>query len=192
LSGTDHIAMPPNWRGGCNREELNLLRARWHKGTYADFNVYFLPEILCISTSSGVQSVPFGQKVTGYVYEFPTEVEPGSNGEKYDSVNVLTDTIPGGNFEGRNRGTTMIHEVGHWLGREYSSLTRQILANPLFQVLHTFRGGCEGRGDHVDDTAAEDFDTAQEHSGECDYSRDSYPRKPGKDPVDNFMNYSSE
>jgi hypothetical protein len=120
LSGTDHIATPPDWRGGCDRGELDLLRWRSHKGTYADLNVYFLPEILCVSKYAGVQLVPSSEVVTGYLYRFPTEVELGSYQVEYDSVNVLTDTIPGGGFEGRNKGTTMVHQVGHWLGREYS------------------------------------------------------------------------
>lgn len=67
------------------------------------------------------------------------------------------------------RGTDAVHEVGHWLG-----------------LLHTFRGGCLGEGDYIDDTPASRVTTV------CRTTLDSCPDRPGNDPVTNYMSYSYE
>ncbi len=70
---------------------------------------------------------------------------------KLDGVSVNVQGLPGGRATGFNRGDTVIHETGHWLG-----------------LLHTFEGGCSARGDLVADTPAE-----QEPSFGCDTTRDT-------------------
>lgn len=67
-----------------------------------------------------------------------------------------------------SHGQTTTHEVGHWLG-----------------LLHTFHGGCTGRGDLIDDTPA-----CKETYG-CDENADTCPESPGKDDVHNFMGYNT-
>jgi len=64
-------------------------------------------------------------------------------------------------------GMTLVHETGHWVNLE-----------------HTFFGGCNAKGDFVDDTPPMKVPT----SG-CPEGKDTCS-EPGLDPIHNYMDYS--
>ena len=87
-----------------------------------------------------------------------------------DGVVVDWESIPGTSdtYAGQyDEGKTATHEVGHWLNLE-----------------HTFFGGCNAKGDFVDDTPAQRTPT----SG-CPAGKDTCP-EVGLDPIHNYMDYS--
>lgn len=115
------------------------------------------------ATTLNVYVTKTEQDFLGFAY-FPKAF---SKGPRYlDGVVVLDGTLPGGYAAPYNEGDTLVHEVGHWLGLE-----------------HTFKGGCSGDGDHVEDTPAQ----AEPQFG-CPEGEDSCDAA-GLDPVHNFMNY---
>jgi len=78
--------------------------------------------------------------------------------------------LPTGHSQpGRQRGLTVAHEVGHYLG-----------------LIHTFQGGCQDRDD-VADTPAQSGPTMK-----CVAQIDSCPDRPGMDDVQNIMNYTDD
>jgi pregnancy-associated plasma protein-A len=88
-----------------------------------------------------------------------------------DGIVVDWESMPGTStrYAGRyDLGQTATHEAGHW-----------------FDLEHTFYGGCNAKGDFVDDTPAMLVPT----SG-CPEGKDTCPKEPGLDPIHNYMDYS--
>jgi hypothetical protein len=104
----------------------------------------------------------------GWAYLPSIVTKPGQaylDGVVVDWESMLgTSTTYAGRFD---QGETGTHEVGHWLNLE-----------------HTFFGGCNAKGDFVDDTPAQKVPT----SG-CPEGKDTC-KAPGLDPIHNYMDYS--
>jgi len=104
----------------------------------------------------------------GWAYLPDIVTKPGQaylDGAVIDWESFLgTSTTYAGRYD---QGETATHEVGHWLNLE-----------------HTFFGGCNAKGDFVDDTPKEKTAT----SG-CPAGKDTCTA-PGLDPIHNYMDYS--
>jgi len=89
---------------------------------------------------------------------------------KLNTIFIHTQSLPNGIYEEYNMGMTAVHEIGHYFG-----------------LLHTFSvmSRCE-EGDYISDTPIEKYP-----SFSCE-ERDSCPNHPGKDPINNFMDYSPD
>jgi hypothetical protein len=107
-----------------------------------------------------------GGDLLGYA-EFPSN---GAGKDTLDGVVLLNESLPGGAIAKYNLGDTAVHEVGHWLGLQ-----------------HTFANGCSTTGDRVSDTATEALPAF-----DCPVGRDSCGKDPGIDPVENFMDYTTD
>jgi len=89
-----------------------------------------------------------------------------------DGVVVLDESFPNGSASPYNLGMTGVHEVGHWLG-----------------LYHTFEGGCNGIGDHIQDTPAH----SKANYGEPEIGKPNYACTPGEfAPIHNYMNYVND
>jgi hypothetical protein len=104
----------------------------------------------------------------GWAYLPDIVTKPGQ--EYLDGIVVDWESMPGASttYAGKyDLGQTATHEAGHWINLE-----------------HTFFGGCNAKGDFVDDTPAQKVPT-----NGCPEGQDTC-REAGLDPIHNYMDYS--
>lgn len=162
--------------------ESQAMKSALRRGSYSALNLYFQTNLTSPSAPGKPPHILLGSctlpTTVTYVpglcpsppcvpISFPASVYT------FDGCSIRASTLPGGSFRGYNKGGTAVHEIGHWFG-----------------LLHTFQGeNCSfgNRGDYIDDTPLEAVST----SG-CPVGKDSCPLEPGLDPINNYMDYSSD
>lgn len=112
--------------------------------------------------------------IAGDVLGYATFPSGYSSFPQGDGIVVHYQTFPGGSYAPYNLGNTAAHEVGHWLG-----------------LYHTFQGGCSQNGNTGGDTISDTPAQASPTFG-CPKSRNSCSRVSGKDPINNFMDYTND
>ncbi|KAL8660471.1 MAG: hypothetical protein Q9202_006507 [Teloschistes flavicans] len=167
------------------------MKSALRSGTYSTLNIYFqsalqypiapgsVPDTDPSSFLLGTCGMPSPVTVTtcipasGAMPARCTSTSTAPTSYIADGCNVLLASMPGGGMQEYDQGKTAVHEVGHWFG-----------------LLHTFQDttcASSDGGDYIDDTPQEATST----SG-CPVGKDSCPASPGVDPVNNYMDYSSD
>ena len=142
------------------------------QGTYNTLNVYFQTNLSSADMSPGSILLGFCSLPTNVTYGSPPTEFPQAD-YAFDGCNILAGTMPNGSVSGYNQGKTAVHEVGHWFG-----------------LLHTFQDttcSSSDPGDYIDDTPQEGSAT-----NGCPTGKDSCPNSTGVDPINNYMDYSTD
>ena len=174
LAKVDPNGNPTN---GINR--VNLCKDNYNVGTtaqiQAEIDTNVKPQTIWDPTQyMNMWSVNWdGSDILGYA-QFPSNGTSTANSDGvvsgYGFFGSRT-IFPGGNYAdiSYDKGRTMTHEVGHFLG-----------------LYHTFQGGCNGAGDNCNDTPA----VSAPNYG-CPVGTNSCPAA-GNDMIENYMDYTDD
>ncbi|KAG6829968.1 hypothetical protein H0H92_002773 [Tricholoma furcatifolium] len=155
LAGTTHEENSDWWKNVLQDSPKELaMKKKLRQGGVADLNVY---------------TVRLKPKDHGFA-TFPIEYGSVANGKILDGVVINFGTVPGGSVSGANKGHTLIHEAGHWVG-----------------LFHTFENGCTPPGDDIADTPYEELP-----SYDCITKKSSCPNETGNNPIHNYMDYTPD
>ncbi|MDQ3629035.1 MAG: zinc metalloprotease [Actinomycetota bacterium] len=154
LSSYDVTANRGWYTASAQGPEQREMKRTLHKGDAGTLNVYFNRPTIAEFTLLGYATFPQNYK----------------DNPKLDGVVIHVESNKGGDFAPFNRGDTLTHEVGHWLG-----------------LYHTFQDGCRPRNDFVSDTAPEAGPNFA-----CVRGTDTCTGDSRTDPIHNFMDYSPD
>ncbi|KAG8419138.1 hypothetical protein J3459_011487 [Metarhizium acridum] len=90
-----------------------------HRGNFSELNIFFCNDE---ETIGGVTSTLWGLHMS-------------DDEDKSDGCLVNANTVPGGPHPVWNRGVTVVHEVGHWLGLGHTKFTRHGDCEPNWRNL---------------------------------------------------------
>lgn len=112
-----------------------------------------------------------GEGLLGWATGFPWEFNESDRSQAI-FISADTMTINGPLSPTYDKGVTLVHEMGHYLG-----------------LFHSFHGGCSDPGDSISDTPAQRYPTY----GACEDNQGKDTCSgPGRDDISNFMDYSDD
>jgi len=148
------------------------MRVALHNGGCDTLNVY----TKTFTDSEGYYS-GYYQPILGWS-NFPWDFCPeGTDSIKLDGISIDYKTLPDGEIQYFDRGGTLVHECGHWLGLYHTFSSSSLLG----------LGQCNGAGDYIADTPI-----AKVAAYGCPIELDSCPFSSGKDSITNYLNYSDD
>jgi Pregnancy-associated plasma protein-A/Secretion system C-terminal sorting domain len=170
----------PNGNPTNGINHVNLCKDNYNVGNFqaiqAEIDTNVKPQTIWDPTQyMNMWSVKWdGSGLLGYA-QFPSNGTTTANSDGVVAGHTFfgSRTIyPAGNYSGTqyDKGRTMTHEVGHFLG-----------------LAHTFQGGCTGAGDNCADTPA----VGTANYG-CVAGTDSCPAATGLDMIENYMDYTDD
>jgi Pregnancy-associated plasma protein-A len=164
-----------NWynAGVVSQDQMDM-KAALRVGDKSTLNVYFnAPTGISSGTLLGYATLPSDYRLN------PTD----------DGVVLYGKVVPGGPFFQFNKGITLVHEVGHWLGLYHTFNTDFGFFQNINYLLYLIRlrNGCNTAGDDVKDTPAQRSPTFG-----CPEKRDSCLFRRGSDPIHNYMEYTDD
>ncbi|KAK5653330.1 hypothetical protein OQA88_9021 [Cercophora sp. LCS_1] len=165
----------PLWAGPQVGQFFNEMKSTLHIGDYRTLNLYF----------RNITAEDYGGICTNPVSEATNQPDPAKR-LLLDGCVIASFTLNGSSHPFMNQGKTAVHEMGHWFGLFHPFHDNGLREN------NTNPNACSPTNpdDHVLDTPKMRWTEGM--SGGCDKGLDSCPGVEGRDPVENYMSWSSD